>query len=85
MHKTALLLLVLAGIAGAEVRPMTLRRAVETALRQNPDIALARLDEEKAHEAVRVARDPFAPRIAKPGVARARLGLVGAATGESRP
>lgn len=43
---------------------MTLRRAVETALRQNPDIALARLDEEKAHEAVRVARDPFAPRIA---------------------
>ena len=46
-----------------EVRPMTLRQAVETALRKNPDIALARLDEEKARQAVRVAKDPFAPRV----------------------
>jgi len=42
---------------------MTLRQAVETAIRQNPDIALARLEEEKARLAVRVERDPFAPRI----------------------
>src|SRR5215813_3524930 len=47
----------------AEVRPMTLRQAVELSLKQNPDIALARLDEEKARQAVRVARDPFTPRI----------------------
>jgi outer membrane protein TolC len=43
---------------------MTLRQAVETALQQNPDIALARLDEEKARQAVRIARDPFLPRLA---------------------
>jgi outer membrane protein len=42
---------------------MTLRQAVATAIRQSPDIALARLDEEKARQAVRVARDPFAPRV----------------------
>ena len=49
--------------ARGEVRPMTLRQAVELAIRQNPDIALARLEEDKARLAVRVARDPFAPRI----------------------
>ncbi len=43
---------------------MTLRQAVETALRQNPDIILARLDEEHARHAVRVAHDPFTPRVA---------------------
>ncbi len=42
---------------------MTLRQAVETALKQNPDVTLARLDEEKARQAVRVARDPFVPRM----------------------
>jgi len=42
---------------------MTLRQAVETAMKQNPDIALARLDEEKARQGVRVARDPFVPRV----------------------
>jgi outer membrane protein TolC len=42
---------------------MTLRQAVETALKQNPDITLARLDEEKARQGVRVAKDPFTPRL----------------------
>lgn len=42
---------------------MTLRQAVGTALKQNPDIALARMDEERARQAVRVARDPFAPKL----------------------
>jgi outer membrane protein TolC len=42
---------------------MTLRQAVETGIRQNPDIALSRLDEEKARQAVRVARGPFTPRV----------------------
>ena len=42
---------------------MTLRQAVETALKQNSDIALSRLDEEKARQAVRLAKDPFMPRI----------------------
>ena len=55
--------LVLACAARAEIRTMTLRQAVETAIQQNPDLALSRLDEEKARQAVREARDPFFPRI----------------------
>ncbi len=42
---------------------MTLRQAVELAMKQNPDITLARLDAEKASQAVRVAKSPFMPRI----------------------
>lgn len=56
-------LLMLAACGFAEVRSMTLKQAVETALAQNPDVALARLDEEKARQGIRIARDPFTPRI----------------------
>ena len=42
---------------------MTLRQAVDLALRQNPDIALARLDEDKARQGIRIAHGPFIPRI----------------------
>jgi outer membrane protein len=42
---------------------MTLRQAVELAMKQNPDVALARLDAEKARQSIRVARDPFTPRL----------------------
>ncbi len=42
---------------------MTLKQAVEAALRQSPDLALARLDEEKARLAVGVVRDPFSPKV----------------------
>jgi outer membrane protein TolC len=47
----------------AETHPMTLRQTVELALKQNPDIVLARLDEEKLRQGVRIARDPFSPRL----------------------
>jgi outer membrane protein TolC len=47
----------------AEVHTMTMRQAVEAAVRQNPEIALARIDEQVAQQAVRVARDPFTPKI----------------------
>ena len=63
MLKPTLALLLLASSLFAEIRPMTLRQAVEMAIKQNPDIALARLDEEKARQGVRVARDPFTPRL----------------------
>lgn len=42
---------------------MTLREAVDLAMRQNPEITLARLDEQKAKFGVRIARDPFSPRV----------------------
>lgn len=51
---------------------MTLRQAVGRALEQNPDIALARLDEQKTAQAVRLAKAPFSPSIgAGSGVAYA--------------
>ena len=64
MFKAAFFSLSLLSAMRAEVIPLTLRQAVEMALKQNPDIALSRLDEEKARQAVRVARDPFTPKVA---------------------
>src|SRR5689334_21936864 len=61
MRKLAYLLLVTPLVA--EVRPMTLKQAIEAAMKQSPDLALARLDEEKARLGVRVARDPFTPKV----------------------
>src|SRR5438105_3415664 len=64
MRKLAVLLPIVLGCGvQAEVHHITMRQAIETALKQNPDIMLARLDEQRAIQAVRVARDPFAPRI----------------------
>lgn len=47
----------------AEVRTLTLHEAVELAMKQNPDVAMSRLDERKAAESVRVARDAFIPKV----------------------
>jgi len=47
----------------AELHTMGLRQAVDRALQQNPDITLARLDEQKAAQSVRLARAPFSPTI----------------------
>src|SRR5712692_4827826 len=60
----SVLLLPLCSVAlRAEVHVMPLRQAVDRALEQNPDIALARLDEQKAAQAVRLAKAPFSPTI----------------------
>jgi outer membrane protein len=42
---------------------MTMRQVLDLALKQNPDIAIAHLDELKAEQAVRIAKDPFVPRV----------------------
>ncbi len=42
---------------------MTLRQAVTRALQQNPDVTLARLEEENARHAVGIAKDPFSPKV----------------------
>jgi outer membrane protein TolC len=42
---------------------MTLRQTVEAALKQNPDIFLAHMEEDKARAGVRIAREPFIPRV----------------------
>jgi len=64
MRKLGLAVLLVAGAISAQQRTITLREAVDLALKQNPDIALARLDETKAGAAIRVMRDPFVPKIA---------------------
>lgn len=50
-------------LAIAEIRTVTLKEAVAMALRQSPDLLLARLDEQKAQLAIRVAKDPFRPKV----------------------
>lgn len=63
MLKALSLCLGLLPVLRAEVYTMTLRQAVEMALQRNSDITLARMDEERARQAVRVARDPFSPKL----------------------
>ncbi len=63
MLRQTFLLVIAAGIAFGEVHSLTLKQAVETALKENPDVVLARLDEQKAKEAVGVALDPFRPKL----------------------
>jgi outer membrane protein TolC len=63
MRKVAVLVAAGVSILHAEVFHMTLRNAMEQALQQNPDLALARLDASKAQQAVRMARDPFMPHL----------------------
>ncbi len=63
MLKHILLICVSSGIAFAEVHPLTLRQAVALALNQNPDLVLSRLDQQKAEAAIRVAKDPFVPKL----------------------
>src|SRR5208283_3868019 len=59
----ALAVLACAVAAHAEVVTLTLRQAVELAGKQNPDLALARLDELKARLGIRTARGPFLPKV----------------------
>jgi outer membrane protein TolC len=63
MSKLTVFLLALAALARAEVHSLTLRQTIELAVQQNPDVALVRLDEQKARAAIHAARDPFLPRV----------------------
>jgi outer membrane protein TolC len=59
-----LFFLLLSGtVAHAEIHTFTLAQALEIASRQNPDVALARLDEQRAQDNVRVVHDPFVPKV----------------------
>ncbi len=57
-------LILTACVACAQVRTITLKEAIDLATKQNPEIALAQLDQRKAGAAVQVARDPFMTKIA---------------------
>lgn len=47
----------------AEERVMTLKQAVDLAQRQNPELAIARLDEQKSLLGVNVVKEPLMPKI----------------------
>ncbi len=61
--KLLVALLLTALCAAAEVKTLTLRQALDMAMAQNPDLLLARLDQQKARSQVTVTRDPFSPKI----------------------
>jgi outer membrane protein TolC len=63
MSKATLSALAFACVLQAETHSLTLRQTVELALKQNPDIALARLEEEKVRQGIRLAHAPFTPRV----------------------
>ena len=49
--------------ASAEVHTLTLRQALDFAAKQNADVLLARLDAQRAEQGIRVAKDPFSPKV----------------------
>jgi hypothetical protein len=61
--KFPLFLASLAICGAAEVKTLTLRQALEQVLLQNPDVLLARLDQQKARDQILLAKDPFYPKI----------------------
>ena len=63
MRLLAVVLCSVTALCAQEAQPLTLKEAVALALRQNPDYLLARLDEQKARQAVEEARAPFVPQI----------------------
>jgi len=63
MSRLALLLVCLVWTVSAEIRTLSLKEAVDLALKQNADVLLARLEERKAEQDVRLARSPFIPRV----------------------
>jgi outer membrane protein TolC len=47
----------------AETKLFSLKDAIDLALRESPDLILARIEEQKANLAIRIAKDPFRPKI----------------------
>jgi len=58
-----IILLSCCATASAEVLTLTLRQALDFAAKQNADVLLARLDAQRAEQGIRVAKDPFSPKV----------------------
>ena len=63
MIRTTTLLALTVSAVHAETYTLTLRQAVDLALQQNPEVMVTRLDEQRAAQSVRLARDPFFPKL----------------------
>ncbi len=57
-------LLIAISCQAAETHRLDLKGALKRAMEQSPDVLLSRFDESNAQQAVQVARDPFAPKLA---------------------
>ncbi|MEP6714174.1 MAG: TolC family protein [Terriglobia bacterium] len=58
-----LLFAAMAAVAHGEIHTMSLKQVVDRALTQNPEIVMARIDQQKAADAVGIAKDPFSPHL----------------------
>lgn len=63
MFRFSTILLAVNILAHAETYTLTLKQVLTRALSQNPDVAMARLEEQKVLQESRVSRDPFAPKV----------------------
>ncbi len=63
MQKAPAVFLLLGISCSAQTRTVTLKQALQLALEQNPDVVLARLDQQRARAQVTIARDPFFPKV----------------------
>jgi outer membrane protein len=61
--KIPAMLLLGALVCAAETRTLTLRQALDLALQQNPDMVIARLDQQRARDQVTINKDPFSPKV----------------------
>jgi outer membrane protein len=63
MKQLLFLAALLPSLLSAEVRTLRLREALDLAVRQSPDVLLARFDDVRSQQALRIARDPFVPKV----------------------
>jgi outer membrane protein TolC len=63
MRIPALFLIFAACATAGEVKTLTLKQALALALEQNPDVLLARLDQQKARNQILIAKDAFQPKV----------------------
>jgi len=59
----------------AEVHTLSLRQALDLAQKQSPEVLLARLDQQRAQAAIRIAHDPFTPKVYAGGGAAKPFGF----------
>lgn len=61
--RPVVLVLIFGGLLSAAPRPISLKEAVDLALRQNPELVLARLDAQKADLEIQATREGLLPRF----------------------
>jgi outer membrane protein len=63
MRSISTFFIVALALGRAETYTLSLKEVLTRAVAQNPDVALARLDEQKALLGTKIARDPFSPKL----------------------